>query len=268
MRRIAFLVLACALPVAAGEPSLDDWQITRQEWTGKLGPESSVAIVNPHGDLRVRAGDAGEVSSLAVIQRHRDDPRQAAVATEEGEDGMRLEVRYPEAAAGEPLEIPEAWRKRRVDLTVFVPKEASVSARTRTGLLELKGLAGDVEAESDRGDLRLRTAGSVRARTVYGEIFAQLRRTDGPGVSRLETLTGDIRVELPRGGRADVTLETRGEITTDYSIEIHRREGSQLKEGRATIGEAGLQLQLKSHSGAIGLIESTVPEQTSEQPAG
>ncbi len=276
----ACAIAACALAVqaAASEPSIEDWNISRHEWTGEAAEGTGVAIVNLHGDLRVRKGTGGELYLLAVIQRHNDDPRRAEVATEAAAGETRLEVRYPkvpdtetgEVSPGEAAsrvgvrqDIPEAWKKRRVDLTVFVPAGARVTARTSTGLVELKGLTGDVEATSDSGDLRIRTAGGVLARTQHGDVLAQFRRTDWSGNSEIETLTGNIRVELPHGGRADVHIETRGEITTDYSIEIRRRDGSLLKLGTAKIGEDGGRLVLKSNRGAIRLIESLVPEQES-----
>ncbi len=295
MRFMPSLLATCALavPLIAGEPSPEDWNISRYEWTGETAEGSSVAIVNLHGDIRVRTGNKGEVYLLAVIQRHNDDPRRAKVATEEGESEIRLEVRYPEVPSSEAGEvapgnvapgapradvqhvppeggtrnnIPEAWTRRRVDLTVFVPPGARTTARTSTGLVELKGLTGDVEAMSDSGNLRIRTAGAVRAQTRHGDVLAQLRRTDWPGTAEIETLTGDIRVELPRGAPADVHVETRGEITTDYSIDIRRRDDSLLKLGSARIGEAGGRLVLKSNRGAIRLIESLVPEQTPAPP--
>ncbi len=251
---------ALALSATAAEPSLEDWNISRQEWTSEIGEGSGVAIVNLHGDLRVRAGEPGEVYVLAVIQRHKDDPRHARVASEDDAGELDLEVLW---AGGSPADIPEAWARRRVDLTVFMPPGARVKTRTNDGLVELRGLTGEIEAASVKGDVRVRAAGALKAYTRHGEVLAQFRRTDWSRASEIETLTGDIRVELPRGGRAGVRLETRGEITTDYSIEIHRQDGSLLKRGRAQIGEGGGQLTLKSNRGAIRLIESTVPEQHS-----
>ncbi len=272
MEFLLTLLAACALavPSTAAEPSLEDWNISRYEWTGEAAAGTRVSIVNLHGDLRVRTGIEGELYLLAVIQRHIDDPRRLAVTAEAGEGEVSLEVggSLSDVASsdagpggGAQPEILEAWQRRRVDLTVFVPPGACVSARAGSGLVELKGLSGDVEATSDVGDLRIRAAGGVRARTRHGDVLAQLRRTDWPGASEIETLTGNIRVELPRGGQADVVLETRGEITTDYSIEISRRADSLLKTGTARIGEAGGRLVLKSNRGAIRLIESLVPEQ-------
>ena len=110
--------------------------------------------------------------------------------------------------------------------------------------------------------MRVRIAGSLVAKTTHGELLAQFRRTDWQTPSRIETLTGDMRVELPRGGEADVRIATRGEITTDYSLEIRRSEGSQLKQGVARIGEAGGKLVLESNRGAIKLIESLVPKES------
>ncbi len=254
---------ALALSATAAEPSLEDWNVSRQEWTHEISEGSDVAIVNLHGDLRVRDGARGEVYVLANIQHHNDDPRRARVATANREGEFHLEVLWSPTTDTDPApaDVPEAWNRRRVDLTIFVPPNAGVKARTDDGLVELRGLTGEIEAASVRGDVRVRAAGALQAYTRHGEVLAQFRRTDWSTASEIETLTGEIRVELPRGGRAGVRLETRGEITTDYSIEIHRQDGSLLKRGSARIGKGGGQLTLRSNRGAIRLIESTVPEQ-------
>ena len=50
--------------------------------------------------------------------------------------------------------------------------------------------------------------------------------------------------------------ETFGEITTDYSIEIERREGSARKYALAEIGAGGGTLEIRSNRGRIKLLRS------------
>ena len=264
MRLIASLIAVCALgvPLRAQEPSLEDWQLARHEWTGEIADGRGVEIVNVYGDVRVRGGAEREIYLLANYQHHEDDPRRPVFAVDERAGRMLLEIRYPEVEVPEVAEIPDSWRKRRVDITVFVPAAADTKVTTTAGLAEVRGLRGQVVVSTEKGDIRVRIAGSLVAKTVHGEVLAQFRRTDWQTPSRIETLTGDMRVELPRGGEADVRIATRGEITTDYSLEIRRSEGSQLKQGVARIGEAGGKLVLESNRGAIKLIESLVPEES------
>ena len=92
-----------------------------------------------------------------------------------------------------------------------------------------------------------------------------LRRTGYGGSAALSTLTGDIWCILLEGAGADVTLETRGPVTTDYSVEIDRQPGSPLKRGRIRVGDGGSAISLKSHSGGVRLQGLIVPE---GEPAG
>ncbi len=244
------------------QPPLEEWQIERYEWRGEVAPGTAIEAINQHGDLRIRSSDGHQVYLLANTQRHQDDPRRPEFRVDELEDKLRLQVLYPADDAG--AAVPDAWRRRRVDLSLLVPPSAATLARTAGGLVEIKGLQGDIEATSATGDIVIRAAGRVVARTDHGTIFAQLRRSGWSDVASLETLTGDIRVELPRGGRASARLETRGEITTDYSIVVERQEGSLLKRATAEVGVGGSSLLLKSNRGAIKLLASLVPEETPE----
>ncbi|MEM7354770.1 MAG: hypothetical protein AAF657_28435 [Acidobacteriota bacterium] len=274
------LLIACILsavestgasPVDETEP-IDEkqWSIERKEWNGELAAGYEVEIINPYGDIRVRHGAGRELYFLATVQGHQDDPRKARVeakakdsaegSADNSRGTTRIEVEYPNEAELDLPQIPASWNKRRVDLTVFVPIDTDTTLRTLAGLAEVRGLEGDLDVSTETGDMRLRIAGGLRAKTVHGDILAQFRRTRWQDASRIESLTGTIRAELPSGGRAEVELETRGEITTDYSITIRRSEKSQLKQATAKIGVAGPSLSIKSNKGPIKLIESIVPE--------
>ena len=243
----------------------DDWRIERLEWTSEVKAGQAVTIVNPFGDVRARGGRGQEVYVLAVAQRHLEDPRQPKVTGVEGDDGrFNVEVGYPDSAI--PETIPEAWQRRRVDLTVFVPAPASTSITAMGGVVNVKGLNGELEISTRTGDIFARSAGRLAATSEHGSILAQLRRTDWNGVSRLETVTGTIRVELPRDQRLATAIETRGEITTDYSLEIQRETESRLKRARTIPVGDPRRLELKSYQGAIELIESLVPADNQVDP--
>jgi DUF4097 and DUF4098 domain-containing protein YvlB len=129
-----------------------------------------------------------------------------------------------------------------------------LEVRTVRGLIEVQGLTANAELSSETGDITAITTASLDASTERGSIAVAFRASDWSRPPRLETLTGDIRVELPRGTNAVGHLSTRYEITTDYSIEIER--DGLLKTGRARIGSGGTDLFLSSHKGALKLLES------------
>jgi hypothetical protein len=253
---IALFFIAPHLALAA-EPALDEWHFDRQEWTWDLAPGAAVSLHNPWGDIRVRSQGKAEAYLLINAQRHKEDPREVELKVVQEEGRLVLTLHYPE---GEVEEEPEGWKKRRIDATLMIPAATNTKLKTDRGLLEARGLSGFAEAESYRGEIRMRAKGGVRALNEHGRIYIQFLDTRWKQASDLETVTGNIRVEMPRGGRAEVKVETRGEITTDYSMTISREDGKQLKQGKTSVGEGGKPLSMKSNRGAIALIASLISE--------
>lgn len=231
----------------------------RFSWTGRLEAgcleaATRVRVVNEFGDIRTRASADARIDVSAVIQKREDLNAEPDIAIVESDDGLRVEVRFPEASIDRALIAPGRREDRRVDLVVFLPPGVELSARTVRGLIEAKGLTGTADLRSERGDLVIQTSASVDARTEHGSIAAVLRGRGWTSPPRLETLTGDIRVELPPAIDAVVRISTRGEITTDYSIEI-QRDGL-LRTAVATIGAGSQDLFIDTNQGGVRLLQS------------
>jgi hypothetical protein len=263
MKRIGPLLTVCLLAVAAtqvaapqGNPVPEDWRIDNSRWSEPVGSTTTVTIRNLFGDLRVRPTGDDQIALSAMIQRHRDDPRRAEVQHSIVGDTFELEVGYPPVADLDPGEVPASWRRRRVDLTVFVPAGRNLIIETAAGLIEIKGLADGVEARSASGDIALDVGGPVDAHTERGAIRVQFKDTRWPAGSTLQTLTGDIAAWLPPQANATAHLETFGEITTDYSIAISRQPGSTRKSAVAVVGDGGARLSLTSNRGSLKLLRS------------
>lgn len=243
-------------------PSPEDWRVERQEWTWQVDPGASIRIDNPWGDIAIRAHDLPEVYLLANSQRHRNDPRALDLTVVNESKGFSADVDFEEK---DLREEPLSWAKRRADLTVFVPENPATQFSTDKGVLEIRGTRGPTHARSVSGDIRLRIYGATTATTDHGDVMAQFLRTDWPRPAEITTSTGSIRVEMPQGGSAQVEIETRGEITSDYSMEVERVSGTQLKRARISAGKNGPRLNLRSNQGAIQFVESLVPEETDEE---
>lgn len=256
-------ILALPAPPAKGQtaqeqdpfaPPEPEWTIERFRWTGAVEGGTLVTVTNEFGDIRTRSSESAEIDVSAVIQKREDLEAEAEVSVVESEAGVLVEVRFPEASIDPGLLAPGRRPDRRVDLVVFLPTGAELDARTVRGLIEAKGLGGAARLRSERGDLVVRTTSSVDARTEHGSIAVVLRGLRWPSPPRLETLTGDIRLELPRSIDAVAHLSTRGEITTDYSIDIER--DGLLRTGVATIGEGGQELFIDTNKGGVKLLET------------
>jgi len=254
---ILYLLLLAGMPGGTlPDTSPNDWQIEHYRWSGSLAAGRTIEIRNDHGDIRCRLSDGEEVFFSAVIQRHSDDPRRAEIAIEESKGGLTISVLYPPVDNPGAAEITPEMERRRVDLTALIPAGGRITARTIKGLIEARGLESDVEASSLSGSIVLSTTGLVRARTEHGRIDATLASGTWQGLPTLETVTGDITLFLPPSTDATIRAETRGLITTDYSIEISQETAIGPKRAVARIGEGRLKLAISSSKGNVRILKS------------
>jgi len=246
-------------PPVSAEPDLSDWKIEHEESSHPIAATGEIRIVNLRGGVTLRAGETDLVVVSTVSQRHGDDPRTPEVRVEELPGGLAVDVDF----ADDPkIEERAEWLKRRVDLGVAVPEGVTVSIRTADGDIEVKDLEGSADLATTSGKITFKGPGGIQARSDSGEVFAQLRRSNWPEPVAIETTTGEIRAELLEGANATAEIETRGPITTDFTVVIERKPGSMLKRGVATIGGGGQELRLTSYSGPIRLSAAIVPEGT------
>jgi len=258
MRVASLAVLACLLSIAPawGQQSSGDWKVERFEHTLPLSEGASVRVENPRGNLWVRTHHEPGVYLLVHVQRHPDDPREVDLSLSQTEEELGIDIAFAQVEVDVE---PDAWTKRRVDVTVFVPPTTPTHFSTATGLLEVLGTHGPTEVETASGDIRLRIHGTATAQSEHGSVLAQFMRTDWSRPVEITTSTGAIRVEMPDGGRAEVVAETRGEISSDFSTEIEWLEAALLKRATLSVGEHGVPMKLMSHQGSIKVLQSLVP---------
>lgn len=245
--------LFLALHLNAADERPEDWIIEKTQWSTDLETATMIEVSNRFGDLRMRPSEDGRLYVSAAIQRHVDDPLRAEIVHGEEGSRMRVAVSYPLPVVPIPALEMESWKRRRVDLTLFIPIEAALMAETERGLIEAKGLEDRVELRSEWGDIVLSTSGPAIAYSERGRIDVHFGGTDWSSVARLETLTGSISVFLPADSSVAVEMETRGQLTTDFTLEVAHHPDSALKTGRAGIGEATAELYVRSERGNLSL---------------
>ncbi len=250
-------LLGVGAPQAVAQSGLVEWRIENDQSSHPVGAAGEVRIVNLRGGVNLRAGDGDQVVISTVSQRHLDDPRAPEVYVEELPRGVGVEVRFDDSA---DIEENAEWRNRRIDIGVSVPEGAALSIRTRDGDIEVQDLVGRADLETMSGEITFKGPGGLQARSDSGSVFAQFRRSDWSAPVTIETSSGVIRAEFLEGATATAKIETRGSITTDFTVAIERSPGSRFKRGVATIGAGGQGLQLTSSSGSIQLLAIIVPE--------
>ncbi len=240
-------VIATALPAARPDPRAP--VIERRNWTGKIKPGDRIDVDNLWGDVRVRfGGDNGMVEYLAVVQPLTPGLARMTVAAEPVAGGLHIVTRVENG-------VLPAGAKDRVDLTLFVPKGSPLHVRTLRGLIDISGVKGDVSAESEAGEIGIRTVeGLVHTVNRYGATTVLLERAPEKTDQTFSSLTGDITVSLPAAAEPRVTIGTSGNICTDVSIVITRHPGEEPgKIATALLGAGVSSLTIRSKRGNIHL---------------
>lgn len=231
----------------------DGWQIERSTLSRPLGTQTEFVVNNPHGDIRCRVGAVDKIEVIANAQRIAGDPFEPEIRFEPVGESLQLIVAF-DSGGNDPTAQTIEMRRRRIDLTLIVPVEAALMLTTQGGLLEAKGVEGELIARTQNGDMVISSAGRVDARSEHGSIKLDLKSVAGKELPQLETVTGDIELWLPDGVDLNVFAQTEGVISTDFSVEIER--DSRLKRARAKLGRGGNTLRIKSIRGAVQLFQS------------
>lgn len=253
------LLLACSAPAVAETPEVPDhYTKESRQWFQTVERGQTLRVINEFGRIYGRFGGyENKAEILATFQRLETDKPELTVAFTPTESGLEVRV-GPVAAADDvsPASAKDFVTRDRIDLVVFVPLEVTLDAETRSDLIAVKKLKSDFSAKSFKGDLQIRSVeGHVRAATERGQISATLETgvTDKP--QELTTVTGDIEVHLWQDAKMDVRLATSGEISTDFSLAIEYRDQEEPgKYGRATVGQGGPELNLRSKRGRVRLL--------------
>ncbi len=134
-------------------------------------------------------------------------------------------------------------------LEVRVPKGVKLSSWTMNGSVETERLEGEVEAHTQNGLVRIETTGIASASTVNGSIRAKLGATKWDGTVTLETVNGQLDVELPKGVAGRINADTvQGSVRIGLPLDGAKIEKTHV-EGQ--LGTGGGVLRLRTVNGRI-----------------
>lgn len=244
-----------ATPVAQGAAPSEqgDWSIERIDLSHRLDEAKTVVINNPLGDVRTRGSKDATVAVHAVLQRHLRASDRPRISIHEKDQHLLVSVERPELGdAGASAPDADA-SELRVDLAVFVPEHTDLHIQTRYGRAESKGHRGPLSIQTDSGPVVAVVSGSVQAHSQRGALQVTFKNRTWRTDSRLESATGDISAFLIEQPDVLARIDTAGNITTDYSIEIQPFPGSARKLGLARIGSGTHALSIQSDNGAVRL---------------
>ena len=253
---ISLIVYLLAFGLAMAQDAIEI-PLSRPGQAGELSVElvkGSITVQGYAGQVVViRAEGAGKSEDQPDT---RDGMRRItgrSFELEATEDNNRVRVKIP---------VPN----KRVDLTIQVPTNFSVSARTvNNGTLRIEEVTGEVEANNVNGSIYLENlSGSAVANTVNGRLEASFVQVAPDTPMAFTSLNGDVDVTFPADTKMTVKLKTlNGEIYTDFDLTLSRRNQEERSERNGIyrvrinneitgdINGGGPTLQLTNHNGNI-----------------
>jgi hypothetical protein len=229
-------------------------------WSGKVAAGKAIEIKGVNGDVRaVAASGGGDVEVAAVKHGRKSDPDDVKIAVVPHAGGVTICAVYPSdgrrentCEPGEDGHMSTHDNDVVVDFTVRVPAGVRFVGKTVNGAVEAANLAGDVDANTVNGSIRISTSGYAEARTVNGSITASLGRSNWSDAIEFSTVNGGITLDLPPTLSTEIRASTvNGDIETDFPLTVTGRLGPRHVHG--TIGSGGRQLALTTVNGSIRL---------------
>ena len=233
----------------------EGWSIDRRVWKQALAAGSVIEVENPYGNVRVRGADDDLFEMTGNIQKKQGDENHVEVVFDKLPNGVRARVIYK----GDEADTAKRKGKRRADLALFVPNGSHLSVTTYKGLIEVKNVKGDVVTNTFSGKTFVRNQGHLKVYSRQGNVRAVLLETKWNKPPKLETVLGELEVVLPLTANVVVKAETRGHVTSDYSMSISKNTEMKTRIAKIKIGEGVNSLELGSEDGDIRILEGNYP---------
>jgi hypothetical protein len=254
--------MLASTPLLAAEPVQEEMPTMREpirrDDSFKLPAGQAIQVENVYGSVYLRFG--GYEDQLDIRSTVQQPEGAAAIDFQPAAHGDSFVV-VPHLPAGVALA-----QGQRIDLVLYVPKGHPVTVRSVFGVIESRGLKGDIDLATETGDIAVRgTDGTVQARTSEGKIEVTFEGTARPGsIQRLSSRTGNIAVIVSDTLDAEVRLSTSQQFATDYSLDVEHLDGKEPNKiatavvGKPKSGTDKAQVVLETLESEIRLVRRTV----------
>ena len=209
---------------------------------------STLDVANVAGDVRITT-EPGEAIVVHAVRRlrgsgRRDDARLQDLQLEMSQVGNRVEVRARGSRSGRS--------NGAIDISVSVPPDTVVLARSVSGLVALTGVEGEARLETVSGNVEvLRGQNVTLAKSVSGEI--SVRDAASAGTLILGSVSGSIVATAVRARGLEATSVSGSLRLGDISAQ---RVLAKAVSGDIDFGgglAAGGRFEFTSHSGDVRL---------------
>lgn len=250
------LTLLCAPNVARSQNRDGDFH-----WERRLSAGQRVHARNINGDISVTPSSSARVEIVGIRRgSSRSADRLNAVVTETSDGIIVCVVRVDadDECDGNGYHHhgndDDDWGRASMNLEIKLPSGVEIDASSVSGNVDVVGAQGDVRAGSVSGDIRLERlrASSIEARTVSGGITAAVESLNGSGPLSFKSVSGDVKLDLPRGFDADLSMSSvSGQLDSEFQMTLGGRTSRRRIEAR--IGRGGRQLDVTTVSGDVRL---------------
>ncbi len=260
---VAACVLTAASPALFAAESAQQTMDTmpepqRTDLSFKLPAGQAIRADNPYGSVYMRFGGYEHQLDIRSTVQQPDGAPVITFLPVERDGRFEVAPRLPEG-----MSLAEG---QRIDLVLYVPQAHAVTVRTRTGVIESRGVKSDLDLSTESGEVAVRgTDGTLQVRTVDGRIEVTLEDNARPGsVQRLTSRTGSVGVNVSDKLNAEVRLSTSHQFATDYSLTVERRDGEEPNKTATAVvgtpkpGKDRAQVVLESLVGEIRLMRKGV----------
>jgi DUF4097 and DUF4098 domain-containing protein YvlB len=221
-----------ALAASACTINLDAAKVTdREERRFTVSGKPEIVLSTFDGAIDVRAWDQPDV--LVVVEKQAESLEQAKaikVKYEQSGNRITIEVQKPEGFEGIGINTVS----RSASVTVSLPAQADIRAKSGDGSITLAGVAGRIEVRS--GD------GGIKGTSLDGDLVVHT----GDGSVALENVNGRLDLSTGDGG-----VSVKGALTSvkartgDGSIRINALAGSKTDDDwEITTGDGPMTLEL------------------------
>ncbi|HXG64566.1 MAG TPA: DUF4097 family beta strand repeat-containing protein [Blastocatellia bacterium] len=211
-----------------------------------LGEGGRIRIGSVSGDVTV----TGYEGNAIVVTAYKTGRDRDMVDIEDRSGGNRVDVRtrYPEncncdASVRFEVQVP---RSIRYDFEGISSVSGSVKVSSVRGRLHASSVSGSVTVRD--------VSGTVKASAVSGDVDVEISQLEGTDDMKFSSVSGNVDVRLPSSLDAEIEMSSlSGSLTTDFPIEIRRKEYGPGTSARGRVGDGTRQLKMSSVSGSINL---------------
>jgi DUF4097 and DUF4098 domain-containing protein YvlB len=202
-----------------------------------------------NGGISVEGWDKDEIRIRAKIRawdRNEDDARDTLKEIEIKLNGETIQ------ADGPRMKNRHGWS---VSYELMVPRKSNLNLETLNGGIRIEDVEGEIRADATNGGLKLsQLAGDVDVHTTNGGVSVELHGDSWTGRGlEASTTNGGVKVWIPKDYNADLETGTvNGGIDFDFPITVQGRISKQI---RATLGDGGPTIRIKTTNGGVRLKE-------------